>query len=463
MREIAESIASEIIQNIESKESASQVALQFILEGLDAARTGNEVVKDMLKTLYFEEFEYVGVLGRTWADVSGEFGPKQLMLKHLVRLVQDFGVDKADLARFDIMKFVARHFKLGRFYINSEIGKAKKPLDLFGALKCNESKAHPHFKTLMTPEYEDVRRVLSRWASGFEDRDNKFDHEFQTTFNSSFWEIYLYQCFKDLEMEVDFSKPAPDFSVKTKSGNVINVEAVTANHASDSSPEWVAQELKEEKDFLNFSCVRILNSIDAKHKKFLASYSNLDHVKNAPFVIAVAPFEQRNFFIQNNEAIIRVLYGKGIDKHASWLEVDVPTASKNENVSLDLGLFATDKYKNISAVIFSTIATVGKAISQTSMPRFIRCSRYHPQLGLIPELTENTRYFETHLDGLQIHHNPYAVHKLTQDAFRKYEVTHYYYDIQLNEIDNQQKSYTIISRTLWSSLKEDAHKDDGAA
>jgi hypothetical protein len=449
MKEIFEPISLKIVENIKSKENSSQVALQFIFEELDTACWGNSDFRDMLRSLYFEETEYAGAINRTWSDVSGVTGPKQLMIKHLGKLVQDFGEDIAELAKFDLLKFVAHHFKLGRFYINPEVRLAKKPPNLFGTLETDQNMTHPHFKTLMSEEFTEVRKVVSRWASGFEDRDNKLDKEFQATFNSSFWEIYLFQCFKDLEMEVDFSKPAPDFSVKTKTGKLLNIEAVTANHANYSSPEWAHQRMSNDKDFLNFSCVRILNAIDGKHRKFLSSYSSLIHVQGAPFIVAVAPFEQPMFFNQNNEAIIRVLYGKGIDKHNNWNEVYVPTVLKKENVSLQLGIFTSDKYKHISAVIFSTIATIGKAISQTSMPRSIRCCRYHDKIGALYELTENSRYYETHLDGLQIHHNPFATHKIPPESFNKYEITHYYYDIESGQIDNQQKPYTIVSRSLW--------------
>lgn len=47
------------------------------------------------------------------------------------------------------------------------------------------------------------REVLSGWASGFRDRDGKFVKEFQTTYNSSFWELYLFAAFKDLGCTAD--------------------------------------------------------------------------------------------------------------------------------------------------------------------------------------------------------------------------------------------------------------------
>lgn len=167
-----------------------------------------------------------------------------------------------------------------------------------------------------------------------------------------------------------------------------------------------------------------------------------------PYVIAIAPFEQPYFFIQNNEAIIRVLYGQGIDKSNNFKEVFVPSAIKNTELSLELGIFTNDKHKEISAIIFSTTATIGKAISQSLLNRKVRFSRYHHQKGLISGLIDNKDYYETHLDGLQVHHNPYAENPIDESDFDKYEVTHYYYDVVNNKIDNQQKNYTLISRNV---------------
>lgn len=448
MKNVIDLVANELIENIDSKKDSQQVALQFVLEELDAAQLGNDFVRDRIKSFYFNESEYVGAMNRSWGDVDGESGPQQALLKATNIFAQILGIDLAAALRIYIVEYIARHYQLGRFYISREIEMASKPLALFGDCVGGDNKAHPHFKFLLEDENKPVRDVIVRWASGFEDRDNKLSFEFQTTFNSSFWEIYLHQCLKDLGMVIDFSKAAPDFTAKTKGGKIINIEAVTANHAANSSPEWTSEELRSDSDFLNFSCVRILNAIDSKHKKFLNSYSLLEHVEGKPFIVAVAPFEQPMFFMQNNEAIIRVLYGKGIDKYNGFAAIETPTALKNKDVYLDLGIFTSEKYKEISAVVFSTIATIGKAITQTSLDYVVRCSRYHEERGLVGEIKNNSEHFETHLDGLQVHHNPYAAVPLPPEAFNSYEITHYYYDIPSKIIDNQQKSYTIISRNV---------------
>lgn len=456
MQKIIDSAVLKLIHIIESKKDSRKVALQFILEELDAARNASSFIKDRIKSFYINESEYLGALDKSWDDVDGPDGPQQFLLLLTIALSGRIGIETAAIARISIVEYILHHYKLGKYYVNSEIKVALKPLKLFKIIT-KESKLNPNFKFLLSEENKPIRDVISHWAGGFENRDTKFNYEFQTTFNSSFWELYLFQCLKDLKLSVDFSKASPDFTVKSEHGEIIIIEAVTANHAHDSDPEWVSKSginnAIDDKQFINFACVRILNAITEKHKKYIEKYSKLEHVKGKPFIIAVAPFEQPLFFTQNNEAIIRVLYGQGIDSSNGFQEVSVPFSTKNgKNGSfpLELGLFTNDKFKEISAVIFSSIATIGKTITQTELPVDVRVSRFHEEKGLIMDIKPNDKHFETHLDGLQIHHNPYAEIKLNPDLFSQYEITHYFYDTTKKIIHNQQKSHTIISRNIFS-------------
>ena len=50
----------------------------------------------------------------------------------------------------------------------------------------DESKQRPSLKSISVAQLYRVEHEVSRkWAEGFIDRDNKFVHEFQSTFNSS--------------------------------------------------------------------------------------------------------------------------------------------------------------------------------------------------------------------------------------------------------------------------------------
>lgn len=88
-------------------------------------------------------------------------------------------------------------------------------MDIFTPI-VEENKLHPHFLKIIQEPDIFAKKVLLEWADGFVDRDNKFVLEFQTTFNSSFWELYLFACLKELNLQVDFSYYSPDFVVKKK-------------------------------------------------------------------------------------------------------------------------------------------------------------------------------------------------------------------------------------------------------
>ncbi|HCW5133198.1 TPA: hypothetical protein OXO86_003806, partial [Acinetobacter baumannii] len=64
-------------------------------------------------------------------------------------------------------------------------------------------KQHKIFKLLLNEAMYAERNVLLDWANGFVDRDNKFVKEFQTTFESSFWELYLNKILKSENIDID--------------------------------------------------------------------------------------------------------------------------------------------------------------------------------------------------------------------------------------------------------------------
>lgn len=61
----------------------------------------------------------------------------------------------------------------------------------------DDTRQHPNFRAIMRPGNGFALDVLNDWARGFESRDGKFAQEFQTTFNSAFWGLYLFAVFKN--------------------------------------------------------------------------------------------------------------------------------------------------------------------------------------------------------------------------------------------------------------------------
>ena len=81
-----------------------------------------------------------------------------------------------------------------------------------------EEAQHPYFRGIWKQANGFNCDVLNEWARGFKDRDGKFVKEFQTTFDSSFWELYLFAVMKQFQLEVDFSFTSPDFFITNHCG-----------------------------------------------------------------------------------------------------------------------------------------------------------------------------------------------------------------------------------------------------
>lgn len=370
-------------------------------------------------------------------------------------------------------------------------------IDLFEPI-VPEDKQHPLFKEVLNNEsYKKTHSIINSWGVGLLGRKGekiKFIKEFQTTFNSAFWELYLNKAFIDLGYEIDYSKASPDFNLIDKNGRLISVEAVTSN--PKDIEELFAKGFDD--DFLDKSTLKLAGKIRDKHTLYVGDgkkkypYSSLDHVKGNPFVLAVSPFDRSFAQVQNNTAINRVLYGveppQAPDEFRER-QKRVQCIPNQNGKSVDLGLFTNEAYKEISAVIFSTTGTFGKAVAQAGTASFIRATRLrkigvveflakegYEKLGTsVNELNDgymvySLRLFdgfdvcghdmfiydahyhkETHLDGLQIYHNPYAINPLSRDDFKCHEVVHYSYDIKTDEMLIEYNDNCLVSRNTIST------------
>ena len=133
------------------------------------------------------------------------------------------------------------------------------------------TRQHPNFSNVLLPSRKAQRDLFIAWAEGFVDRDGKLVEEFQTTFNSSFWEIYLNAVFKEYSFEIDWTHNAPDFCVRA-GGHEFIVEATTANAAQGKLNEWDKKlhpdEIKRIKlyELNKEAIIRLSNAISGKLK-----------------------------------------------------------------------------------------------------------------------------------------------------------------------------------------------------
>lgn len=301
-------------------------------------------------------------------------------------------------------------------------------MDLFKKI-VSHSELHHNFKVIENDE--SVITVINKWADGFIDRDNKFAKEFQTTFNSSFWELYLHALLKSLEFKIDFSYNRPDFC-SSKNGQDVIIEAVITSNPAKGTPEYDKLEallnlakLKPNeiddayRELTNLSAERILNSISSKHKLYCNSYKELAHVKNKPFVLAIGAFEQPFFHYQGMTGILKALYGLESAKYVNGVEsfeYQEQLIKKSNGAEIPIGLFTDNRMKEISAIIFNPIASIGKVRALAEKKKkncFVMTKRYNDYgTAAIIDEVPLSMHEESLQDGVQIYVNPFAENKI---------------------------------------------------
>ncbi len=353
-------------------------------------------------------------------------------------------------------------------------------LDLFNILEKNKDFLHPNFKNSLSDVDKPIRDIIEGWSIGFIDRDGKFIDEFQRTFDSSFWELYCHAIIKEMGLEANFTYSSPDFVVCQNDNVLFNMECTISKHAKDGLPEYDSKEKLNYtigiEESVYISTLRLSNSLKSKHDKFIQKYTKLPHVQNIPFIVAIAPFDQPNFQMPNLQSIRRVLYG--LDKvklsgdiiiHEELLKV-----FKDNGSEVNLGCFTDDRMKEISGVLFSCVATTGKARALSKQDFVIfdhlrydanstksilginyRCEtmnllRKKQFENLVKDYADSRRksvslskcklqkpflqpgYTEELADGLHLMLNPFAINKINKEIINRFidmKVTIHSYDI----------------------------------
>ncbi len=338
-------------------------------------------------------------------------------------------------------------------------------MDLF-KLIIPEDRQHPIFYELRQKDNKAEREVLQNWAAGFIDRDNKFIKQFQTTFESSMWELYIHAVLKEIGSNIDFSFPCPDFIVNKDKVDFC-IEATIASTPKGGLPPYslgIPNIMPDGQYQFNVeSAIRICNSISSKFSKYKDSYEKLAHVKNKPFVIALAPFDRPGSHLSTNIPIIMALYGIYNDE-----ELTIETSSKQiictpmdflkkrKDTLIQCGYFTNSEMSDISAIIYSPVATWGKirALAKRDNPNMIFTTT-HPgrNADLNPETRKSYKsdYREHLLDGIYLFHNPFAKTPFPIKLFNRPEITQYYWDAEGKSKVNISPDF-LISRIVFNTI-----------
>lgn len=300
-------------------------------------------------------------------------------------------------------------------------------MDLFKPI-VPDARQYPIFKMMLSDQYGPERVVLQQWAEGFVDRDGKFVQEFQLSFESSLWELYLHAALKSWRLPVDFSHHAPDFVIE--GAFPFALEATIAAPAAGGKPAYGYSAGDIPDDFTQFNIeatLRICNSFAGKVKRLREFYVNLPHMAGRPFVIGIASFDRPLAHLSCARPVIAALFGLYHDEAATpsdatrVVSYNVSAAPKTEQTAIDVGLFCDGTYSDVSAVVFSSLATWGKIRALADNPEALTVyTTFHPKEGqLLPEIRRAMKreYVEHLLDGLYVFHNPFAKHPLPNSIF----------------------------------------------
>ncbi len=302
-----------------------------------------------------------------------------------------------------------------------------KPLPLFDDVSEAE-RQHPIYRMIRDGDYEAERSVLLAWSEGFEDRDGKFCHEFQVSFEPCLWELYLHAYLKEIYASVDFAYPSPDFVVNGAEPFCIEATIAAPANGQAGPHGYSIEDIPNDLNLFNSEAtIRVCNSFTSKVMKLRQKYAKLPQCQGKPFVLAIASFDRPFSHLAAMRPIISALYGLYHDEEQTialgsqkMVSYNVGSVIKNESAKIDLGYFCTPEYADVSAVIFSSLATWGKVRAVADNPGALTVYRtFHPNPGSLYPIMRTAKkgdYQEHLLDGLCVLHNPFAKYKLNPNT-----------------------------------------------
>jgi hypothetical protein len=272
---------------------------------------------------------------------------------------------------------------------------------------------------LLQDRYAPERRVLEDWASGFVDRDGKFVQEFQTTFESGLWELYLNACLRAWGMHVDMSHSSPDFVISRPAQFCMEAGIASPPQGGKAPMGFGVKDIPENFGEFNVEAtLRITNTFTSKVSRYREYYRGLAHVVDKPFVIAIAAFDRPFAHFAASRPALAALYGIYYDEDATPPDATrvtsypVHAALKASGSEVPVGLFCDSSYPEVSAVVYSALATWGKvrALADNPGANTVYTAFRPSRSSLLPEIStaKKADYTEDLLDGMYIFHNPFA-------------------------------------------------------
>lgn len=315
------------------------------------------------------------------------------------------------------------------YYQGDEAGK---PLDFFAPRVVREQLSPDFLKLAEQEGFSAARGVIEPMMHWYEDPDGNFIEQFQTSgFDARMWELYLFAAFVETSYAVDRIHAVPDFVCRGILGEFA-VEATTVGPTRDSVGNVVPpppvdtpeQKLAFLREYMPIKFGSPLTSKLAKR------YWEKPSAKDKPLLFAIQDFSAPASMVSSRSALPIYLYGYDHDwEHDSegrlkisprkvavhrWGEKEIPS-----------GFFDLSGSENVSAVLFSNSGTISKFNRMGTLAGFGSRRVVMLRLGFAVDHDPNASmpitfrhvvnaadYHETWTEGLDVFHNPRAIHPI---------------------------------------------------
>lgn len=306
----------------------------------------------------------------------------------------------------------------------------KSPGSLFVPLVSEERLSTTFRHVLSSGGHAHARELLNDTFAKMPRPDGNFVRDFQTTgFDARVWELYLLAWARAAGFDVKRPFDRPDFLLEKGEGRVW-IEAVTAHHTirteADALAPPPAPALGGAKGYEDFVPIRLAGALSSKLR---ARYWDLDHLREQPLVFAIADFHDPSPLRDTSAPLRTYLYGEASTVLSQRGE---PIVHKGRPVTehrlgskvIPSGFFSQAGAEHVSGVLFSNAGTVSKfnriAHQENPSPNTVLI-RGGWALDERPEAFVSKAFAyivgrapnrETWEEGLEIFHNPRALHPL---------------------------------------------------
>ena len=304
------------------------------------------------------------------------------------------------------------------------------------------------FNILLRPSHHRAAWVLNQLYLALPNPDRNWTGDCQTgNFHTRLWEAQLLASFREQGLLVTQPVESPDFRIQNRLGGEAWVEAVTANPATPYNhvnAPMSAPPTDREALFFGPAALRFAKTLGSKLQR---RYDQMPHVKEKPFMLAVADFHAPASMLWSREGLIGYLYGEGAETvrmGGRSVARSVSATRLHGPSAFPAGLFANADHAELSAVIFSNACAISKLnrvmISAGADANGLRYTRVGRFFDRRPDALEGILFcqdvtspeyrrlwpqgYEPWSAELEVFHNPFARHPVPHELLP--EATHWF-------------------------------------